>query len=83
MKVDAVVSASKEFLRTREGVHALPSIHGLVRYVEATMAMYNVFVPECSSSFTPRLAFGVWRLVLIAVSETTLLGKKAVRLWLR
>jgi hypothetical protein len=82
MKLDAVVSASQEFLRTREAVHTAPSLHGLIRHVEAAMAMYKAFVPDDVDSIVRRLAFGMWRLVLVVVSETALLLKKAVRLWL-
>jgi hypothetical protein len=77
----AVSSASKQFLRTREGVHAAPSIRGLIRHLEATTALYEAFVASGANSRNARLAFGVWRLMLIAVSETVSLLQNATRLW--
>ena len=81
MKLGAVMSASKQFLKTRDGFDAAPSIRGLIRSVEATVVLHQAFVPEGTESRRARMAFRVWRVVLLAVSETDLLVKKAARLW--
>lgn len=80
MNVRTVLSASKEFLRTREAVDVLPSIIGLKRHVEAAMRLYEIFVPNGTGSCTARLAFNLWRLVLVMFSDTVLLRNKLCRL---
>ncbi len=67
---------SKQYLRTREGVHVAPSIRGLIRHVDATRALHEEFVPDGAGSWASRALFAALRLALDAVSETMLLTKK-------
>lgn len=82
MNREAVVGAAREFLRTRRGFNAAPTICGLSRHVKATIHLYEAFVPTGGESRIARLQFGVMRLVLIAVSDTMSILNKATRLFL-
>ncbi len=81
MNSHAVVSASKQFLKTREASAAAPSIRGLMRHIEANMRLYEAFAPDGVGSLVQRLAFAFWRLMLVAVSETGLLFGKIRQIW--
>jgi hypothetical protein len=57
----AVVSATKAFIRTRQGVNAAPTVRGLIRHIEATTRLYESFVPNGSGRWLRRLAFRIYR----------------------
>jgi hypothetical protein len=66
MNVEALLSASKQFLKTREGFAACPTIRGLIRHMEATLALHRAIV----GSGWPGAGnvFGLYRRVLRGVS---------------
>lgn len=76
-----VLVASKHFLRTREGFHAAPSVRGFIRHIEANMQLYEAFAAEGAGNTAARVEFGLWRLILIAVSETRFLFDKVRQIW--
>ena len=69
MKVDAILSASRQFVRTREAVHAAPSIRGLIRHIEANMRLYEAFIPEGSATWLVKFVFAVYRASLVLTSD--------------
>jgi hypothetical protein len=46
MKLEAVLSASKKFLITRETVFVLPSMEAFARLIDATIELHHAIVPE-------------------------------------
>jgi hypothetical protein len=70
MKFETIQSASKLFLRTRVGFNAAPTLRGLVRHMEATMALNEVFVPDgCKCKWMRFAAFTLYRRVLMIVGD--------------
>lgn len=70
MSFDAIKSASTLFLRTQIGFSAAPTIRGLIRHVEATMALHEAFMPDgCKCKWMRFVAFALYRRVLMVVGD--------------
>lgn len=80
MNVKCIALASKQFLKTNEGYDAAPSVRGLIRHVEATIQLYEAFVPDGMDSRFSRLAFSLWRLVLVTKCKAAALFQRAARM---
>lgn len=66
MKLDAVLVASREFVRTRQGFNTAPTLRGLIRHVEATMQLHEAFAPDGSPTWLRSFGFNVCRTLLKA-----------------
>jgi hypothetical protein len=71
MKLEAIRSASKKFLRTRETFYIFPDMKGFALLVDATVELYEAFDPEGQKSRGVLIAFALWRQVLTIVSDVT------------
>jgi hypothetical protein len=79
MKLKAIHSASKKFLRTRETFYIFPNMQGFAQLVGVTIELYESFDPDGKKSQRLLIAFGVWRSVLTILSDVTRLWKKWIR----
>jgi hypothetical protein len=71
VKLDAILSASKKFLKIREAFFTAPSIRGFARIIEATLELHTSFVPEGTKSQGALIAFALWRQVLTTTGDVT------------
>ena len=79
MRFNAIRSASKKFLVTRETVFVLPSLPAFARLVEATLELHDAIDPKRKELLGARVAYGLLRLVLTIVGDVTMFWKKWIR----
>ena len=76
MKLDAIRSASKRFLVTRETQLVLPSLPAFARLLEATIELHHAMVREGKETVSAVIAFRLWRAVLTSWSDVSLLLRR-------
>jgi hypothetical protein len=79
VKLEAIRSASKKFLVTRETVFVLPSLPAFARLIDATIELYHTIDPEEKKTLGARIAFGLLRLALTIIGDVTMFWKTLFR----
>jgi hypothetical protein len=79
MKLAAIVSASKKFLRTREALFAFPGMQAFARLLDATIELHHAIDPEEKQSLGTHIVYRLLRLVLKIVGNVTMFYKKWIR----
>jgi hypothetical protein len=65
-----IKSATWCFVRTRVGLNSAPTLRGLIRHIEATMALHDAFVQDkCSGKWMRFMAFVLYRRMLVLLSD--------------
>ena len=78
-KLDAIRSASRKFLVTRETVLVFPSMEAFARLIDAAIGLHHAIDPEEKESLGTRIAIGLLRLVLTIVGDVTMFWKRRIR----
>lgn len=80
MDFDAVVIATRRFVRTREGLSASPTVRGFARHVEAILSLYEAFG---ATSWLGNVTFHLYRQMLISYMRIWVALSKLMRCWQR
>jgi hypothetical protein len=75
VKLEAIRSASKRFLVTRETATVLPSIPAFAQMIDAAIDLYHSVDPDEKKSIGRRMAYWLLRLTLVMISDVTMFWK--------
>jgi hypothetical protein len=79
VRFEAVLSASRKFLVTRETMSVFPSLPAFARLLDATIELHHSIDPDEKGFFWARIAIGLLRLVLEVVGDVSMFWKRWIR----
>jgi hypothetical protein len=79
MKLEAIRSASKKFLVTRETMSVFPSMAAFARLLQATIDLHHSIDPDEKEPLWAWIAIRLLRFTLTVVGDITMFWKKWFR----